>query len=293
MIFRLDPIFKHYIWGGRYLNQIYDKEEIDNIAEAWTLAVLGDDNSPIIGDEKTLKDYFTQYPDMICDGYDGKFPILVKIINAAEDLSIQNHPSGKTEFWHILSAEKGSYIYLGLKEDMTKDELEKALIEGTITNYLNKIRVSAGDCFFIKPGTIHAIGKGITLAEFQQNMNVTYRLYDFDRIGPDGKKRELHIKEAVECARLEHYAITKMYRNIEGELIRCKFFDIKRHRLYGTERKFVDEHSFHYLLIVDGEGTIRSGRETINLKEGDSIFITARHGNYIISGDVEYLLATL
>lgn len=293
MIFRLKPIYKHYIWGGRYLNDIYGEDALDNIAEAWVLAVLGDDNSPIENDTKTLKDYFKENPGIISDDYEGKFPILVKLINAQEDLSIQNHPVGKTEFWHILSAEKGSSIYLGLKEDITKEQLEEYLLNGTITNYLNKVRVSPGDCYFIKPGTIHAIGKGITLVEIQQNMNVTYRLYDYGRLDSDGNPRKLHIKEAVECARLDHYSITKMYRNIEGELIRCRFFDVKRHRLYGSEYKFVDEHSFHYILIVDGDGILVSGREKISLKEGDSIFISARHGGYSITGDVEYLLVTL
>lgn len=293
MILKLLPIYKHSLWGGRYLNDLYFQFDQENIGEAWVLSVLNEDNSPIENSSLTLKDYFLQDPTIIADRFNDKFPILVKIINADEPLSIQNHPSGKTEFWHILNAKKGSYIYLGLKETLSKEELEKYLNDGSILEHLNKVRVSPGDCYFIKPGTIHAIGEGITLVEIQQNMNVTYRLYDYNRLDSDGHKRELHIKEAVECARLEQYNINKMYRNIEGELIRCRFFDVKRHRLYGKELKVVDEKSFHYLLILDGEGSLISGKDRFTLKEGDSIFLTAKHGAYLIEGDVEYLLVTL
>ncbi len=293
MILKLLPIYKHSLWGGRYLNDLYLQFDQENIGEAWVLSVLNEDNSPIENSSLTLKDYFLQDPTIIADRFNDKFPILVKIINADEPLSIQNHPSGKTEFWHILNAKKGSYIYLGLKETLSKEELEKYLNDGSILEHLNKVRVSPGDCYFIKPGTIHAIGEGITLVEIQQNMNVTYRLYDYNRLDSDGHKRELHIKEAVECARLEQYNINKMYRNIEGELIRCRFFDVKRHRLYGKELKVVDEKSFHYLLILDGEGSLISGKDRFTLKEGDSIFLTAKHGAYLIEGDVEYLLVTL
>ena len=275
------------------MNDLYFQFDQENIGEAWVLSVLNEDNSPIENSSLTLKDYFLQDPTIIADRFNDKFPILVKIINADEPLSIQNHPSGKTEFWHILNAKKGSYIYLGLKETLSKEELEKYLNDGSILEHLNKVRVSPGDCYFIKPGTIHAIGEGITLVEIQQNMNVTYRLYDYNRLDSDGHKRELHIKEAVECARLEQYNINKMYRNIEGELIRCRFFDVKRHRLYGKELKVVDEKSFHYLLILDGEGSLISGKDRFTLKEGDSIFLTAKHGAYLIEGDVEYLLVTL
>lgn len=292
MIYRLKPIFKDYLWGGEHLSELYGLPN-RTIAESWVLSALEGDCSPVQDSDKNLLDIFQEDKEIVAQHYDGKFPLLVKLIDAKKELSIQNHPTGKTEFWHILEAEKGAFIYLGLKEDITKEQLREYLENGTIVEHLNRVRVRPGDCFIIKPGTIHAIGKGIFLAEIQQNMNVTYRLFDFNRVDADGNKRELHIEQGLEVAKLNQTVIDRMYRSIEGELIRCKFFDVKRHRIYGAEYFYADERSFQYILVINGDGTLKSGRKTYPLKETDSIFITARHGAYSISGDVEFLVVSL
>lgn len=213
-------IFKSKIWGGDALNQIKNiKPAIDQLGESWEISVVQDDvsvidNGTYIGMD--LNELIASFPlellgKKVIDLHGNQFPLLIKYINAAQDLSIQVHPDdavamkkhnsfGKTEMWYIMDALPDSRLILGFKEDSSKDAFAKAISQNTVLDLFNQIPVEEGDAFFIKPGLVHAIGAGITLAEIQQSSDITYRVYDFDRKDKDGNTRELHVKDSIEVS---------------------------------------------------------------------------------------------
>ena len=294
MIYKLKPICIERSWGGNHLSEIYNMPN-KKIAVSKILSAFGNYANEIEGSDKTIQQLFEENKEIVAKGYKkDTFPLQVKLVDdESKQFSIQNHPEGKTEFWHILEAKKDAYAYVGLKEDLTREELKQYLEDGTIVDHLNKVRVRPGDCFLIKPGTIHAIGKGVLLVEIEESKDETYRLFAFQKTEDDGSVKELHLKEGLEAARLNQYIIDRSYRNIEGELIRCRFVEVRRHIIYGSEFFYADERSFHYIVVLNGEGVLRSKRKEYPLKELDSIFITACHGSYSIEGDVEFLVITL
>ncbi|MBR0034523.1 MAG: class I mannose-6-phosphate isomerase, partial [Synergistaceae bacterium] len=213
--FRLKPVYKNYLWGGRRLIDDWGKTpESETLAESWELASHEDGDNVIIDGElqgMTLSDAVKEYPEIVAPNFQPieTFPLMVKLIDSRQPLSIQVHPfndyarrversRGKTESWYILNHEDGAYIYLGFSKNVSRHEFAEAIRNNTITELLRKVYVKDGDLFFIPAGTIHAIGPGITLAEIQENSNITYRVYDYGRVGADGKPRELHIAKALD-----------------------------------------------------------------------------------------------
>ncbi len=212
-ILKLEPAFKEYIWGGDKLIRDYHKQyDGKTLAESWELSCHMDGSSRIAEGPfqgKTLQEYIEWEGKRIlgshCAAFDN-FPVLIKFIDAREDLSIQVHPSdeyalneegqyGKTEMLYVVDCAQDAYLYYGFSREISREELRQRIQDGTILEVLNKVSVQKGDVFFIEAGTIHAIGKGIVIAEIQQNSNVTYRVYDYGRTGPDGKQRDLHIEK--------------------------------------------------------------------------------------------------
>ena len=214
-ILKLKPSCKDYLWGGHRLVDEYNIEyDGEILAEAWELSCHPDGpsmimNGPYAG--KTLQEYLDiegmEVLGTHCRRF-REFPILTKFIDARDNLSIQVHPSngfalqnegqyGKTEMWYVLDAEEGAFLYYGFKEEITREEFAQRIKENTLLEVLNAVPVKKGDVLFIESGTLHAIGKGILIAEIQQNSNVTYRVYDYGRVGKDGKKRDLHIEKAL------------------------------------------------------------------------------------------------
>ena len=209
---KLKPGVKDYIWGGTYFKKFNKGTSFDRVSECWELSVRDNDSSIIASgkDKGKLLSEVINKEDIgpVMDRFP-YFPLLIKLIDAKENLSIQVHPSddyalkyensfGKSEMWHIISADDNSGLYVGLNNDYSKEDIKKALEEGTILECLNFFKVKPGDTFVINPGTIHAIGKGVRLIEIQQNSNLTYRLYDYNRRDSNGNPRELHIKKALE-----------------------------------------------------------------------------------------------
>ena len=213
---KLTPACKDYLWGGEKLRQDYGiQSQLHPLAEAWVLSCHPDGPSvvatgPLAG--KTLPEYI-QEKGPGCLGADCEkftdFPILAKFIDAKGDLSIQVHPSneyalahehqfGKTEMWYVLDCEPGATLYYGFQHQISREEFQQRIQDNTLTEVLNAVPVEKGDLFFIPAGTLHAIRKGIVVAEIQQNSNVTYRIYDYGRVGADGKPRQLHIQQALE-----------------------------------------------------------------------------------------------
>jgi len=289
MIYKLQPILKHRIWGGKFLPKIFNIESNDTIGEAWILSCINDDNCQL-NDNQTLKDLFLKNKDIVKKGWTGDFPILIKLIDAREDLSIQVHPSIKTEFWHILN-NNPSKLFMGLNQDVSKQQIEESLKESSITSLLNNIDVKNGDSYLIKPGTIHAIGKGTVLIEIQQSADVTYRLYDYNRIDSNGKHRPLHIKESLECLDLKKLEISKHQKT--GHLIFCPYFNVYRYGINTSKEFKTDDTSFNSLTVIDGNATIKTDQQTIKLKQFETAFIPASEGKYLVEGKATIILTTL
>ena len=215
-IVKLIPECKDNIWGGMKLKEKYGKQTEKNpVAESWELS-FHKDGPTRLESGKTLQETVTE-TDLgeNCKGFPF-FPMLVKLIDAKQDLSVQVHPSdayalknensfGKTEMWYIVEAEEGAGIYLGFKQDVTQEEYEKAIENTTLTDLLNFFEVKAGDCYFIPSGTIHAIATGCLICEIQQNSNLTYRVYDYGRRDKNGNLRELHVEKALKVTDLNKY----------------------------------------------------------------------------------------
>lgn len=233
------------------------------------------------------------------------FPILVKFIDARDNLSVQVHPAngyalqhegeyGKTEMWYVLDAQPGSFLYYGFRKKISKSEFERRIKENTLLDVLNAVPVKKGDTFFIPSGTIHAIGKGILIAEIQQNSNITYRVYDYGRIDKNGKQRELNIDKAVAVTKRGPVEIQGTSR---PHLADCDYFTVDKVNLDGTMTSriegIVTESSFLSILILDGVGTISCHGDQLIYKKGDSFFIPAGSGNWRIEGKCEALLTTI
>lgn len=205
---RLVPVLKDYLWGGYKLKRMFGRDNGGRkISESWEVSVHPDGESAC-ADGGTLKAYLSEHPTAV-DPEGTPLPVLVKYIDAAQNLSVQVHPdddyarrtegdNGKTEMWYILSADEGAGIYCGFRRDTSKEEFLAKVADGTVEELLNFIPVKAGDCYLIPAGTVHAIGAGCVICEVQQSSNITYRVYDYNRRGADGKLRPLHIEKAVD-----------------------------------------------------------------------------------------------
>lgn len=283
----------------------------DKLAETWELSCHPDGPSIVANGEyagATLNEYILMEGKKVTGTKSRKydqFPLLIKFIDAKEELSIQVHPNdafalenegqyGKTEMWYIVDCEEGASLYYGFSKEISREEFVKRIEDKTLLEVLNKVEVQKGDVLFIEPGTIHAIGKGNLIAEIQQNSNVTYRVYDYGRKGPDGRERDLHIEKALQVTN----RIPIMRRkSFEPHIVSCDYFKVDKIVLDGQLMKRmlgeIDNSSFASLLVLDGRGEVRSGMERMAVKKGDSIFITANTGEYELEGNFEALLTTV
>ena len=316
--FLLKPTGKEYLWGGTRLNDEFAKGiGLNPLAETWECSTHPDGPSTVASGTfagQTLAEVLDAHPEFLGSRHpDGKFPLLIKFIDAKKDLSVQVHPdddyarthengqNGKSEMWYVLDAQKGAKLVYGLQHDCTEQELRQAIADGTLMNHLQQVPIRKDDLFFIRAGTIHAIGAGALVAEIQENSNLTYRLYDYDRVGKDGQKRELHIDKALQVANLQSSAeprqplrVLKYRQGVASELLtRCKYFEVYRMLVNSERRQQVhyraDEVSFRVLLCVDGCGTIRFDGGEITFYKGDCIFVPANSAVLTIHGQAQFL----
>ena len=296
---KLKPAVKDYIWGGNYFQKFNKGLGLARVSECWELSVRDIDSSIIASgpnEGKALNEVLTKEdigPVMDRFPY---FPLLIKLIDAKENLSVQVHPSdeyalknyhsfGKTEMWYILEAKEGAGIYLGFNKDTTKEEVEQRIKENTLVEILNFIPVKPGDCYFVKSGTVHAIGGGITLFEVQQNSALTFRLYDWGKLGMDGKPRELHIEQSLNVLNFKKFEPTRFTRPLLGE---CDYFSTSEHFVSEKSKIVANMGSFISLTFVEGNGKLND----ITYKKGDTFFIP--HGKSAeIDGSGKYLLTTI
>lgn len=293
---KFHPILKKKIWGGERL-AYKSKEHDESIGESWEISAV-EDNISVVSNgilaDNDLQELIEVYMgdlvgDHIYEKFGVEFPLLIKYIDANDDLSIQVHPDdetakerhnayGKTEMWYIVDAAGGAGIYYGFKRDTSKEEFLKYLEEGKVEELLNFIPVKKGESYFIPAGTVHAIGAGCLICEIQQNSNLTYRVYDYNRRGADGKLRELHVDKAVKVMNFKKYAPVSFAsgnKKDEKTLAECKYFRVREVELSG-EKEFYDENSFTALTVVSGSGKICGGGYAGEFSKGDSFFVSCK-----------------
>ena len=312
-IYRFVPLFKETIWGG---NRILPFKGLPSdsrqIGESWEVSgVQGQESVVADGPDagKTLGELCAAYGAALmgtanAGRYGTSFPLLIKFIDAASPLSVQVHPddeyarrvendNGKTEMWYILGADEGAGIYCGFKRDTDKEEFLAKVKDGTVEELLNFIPVKEGDCFLIEAGTVHAIGAGCVICEVQQSSNVTYRVYDYNRRGADGKLRPLHVEKAVDVINFkafEDHTNTGTFANAPGGKVRrltgCKYFECRKLDLDGT---YAEENktSFTAINVLKGEGKA-DGKP---FKAGDSFFVPCGE-KFTLEGKAEIVLTT-
>jgi len=297
---KMTPVFKDYLWGGNKLKDRYAKQSpYEKTAESWEIASHKNGESTFEG--KTISELTAVYKekllgDKIYKGDDTKFPLLIKFIDAKDNLSIQVHPDdkyanenengelGKTEMWYVLDAEPGASLIYGFKQDITKELFEKSINENTLLDYVNSVECKKGDCFFIPAGMLHAIGKGLLIAEIQQNSDTTYRVYDYNRKDANGNTRPLHVEKAIEVTNLNK---TDVYDNQtdNGILVKCDYFTTEKITLAGNTSYEVDKKRFETLVICEGNVNING----IDCVEGESLLVPAYTGTLEMSGNAVIL----
>ena len=278
-VVKLKPSIKSYIWGGNYFKQ-FDKGEVEPLSELWELSIRGEDSCYIASgkDEGKRLDQIITNEDV---GPISKqvpyFPLLIKLIDAKDNLSVQVHPSddyalkkyqsfGKNEMWHIIASDPGCGLYVGFNKDYSKEEIKEKLENGDILSTLNFFEVKPGDTFMIKAGTIHAIGKGVRLIEIQQNSDLTFRLYDYLRKDKNGNYRPLHIQEGLEVINYHKY---ELENNKSSVLADNKYFHVERKEFDGELELSANKNSFISFTFLSGEGLV----DDIPYRIYDSFFL--------------------
>lgn len=315
---KLTPCYKEYLWGGTKLKKEFGKVDApEKTAESWELAYHTAGKSVIADGKyrgKTLNDLakldHLAYWGRKCA--DTVFPIMVKMIDAQQDLSIQVHPSdetalrelgeqGKAEMWYIVDCEPRASIYFGFSKKITREEFFEHAFNGTICEVLNKVPVAKGDVFYMLPGTIHAIGAGIVIAEIQQNSNTTFRIYDFGRKDAHGNLRELHLDRAADVinfnpivprdCRVNNSAV---FDGFSMKLMfSCKHFKSHCLNISKQARLYCDGETFQHLLCVEGQAVIRVNEMEYPMQKGDSYFMPAALGLYEVIGKCCVLISRI
>ena len=342
---KFKPVYKDYLWGGRNLEKLGKVLPEGIVAESWEVSCHPDGISVIANGEfegMSFPDYIDkfQYSVMGTDiGWNpnNRFPLLIKLIDANDKLSVQVHPdddyaalheedkSGKTEMWYVISAKPGAKLVYGLKPGTTKEMFVNALENNNIEEYLNYIEVSDGDVIDLPAGVVHAVGEGILIAEVQQNSNNTYRVYDYNRVDKNGNKRPLHVQKALDVIDFSSLKTKQekttgtLIRNDDNctvlQLVKNKYFSVELYDIHGKIEEVADGSRFYVYLFIKGEGSIYYGIKSfsnnsinkhghvnaisnikqncddmnmikMDIKAGESLFIPASMGKYVISGNI-------
>lgn len=320
--FLLRPVGKDYLWGGERLKTAYHKQiDLTPLAETWECSTHPDgcsivDSGAAAG--KPLRAVLQEHPEYlgIYANSKGELPILIKLIDAKKDLSVQVHPddayakqyengqNGKTEMWYVLEAEPDASLVYGFRHTMTPERLRQSLSEGTLEADLQSVPVSKNDAFLIPAGTVHAIGAGILLAEIQQSSNLTYRLYDYNRTDAQGNKRPLHIEKAVATVDYQQKPLLEQNRTVEQKdgyteelLCACPYFQVFRLHLQAATPAVAaavsTTNAFAVLLCISGSGTMTAETgETLAFQKGQCVFVPADTTVKELSGTADLLWIT-
>ena len=300
---KLKSVYQEYIWGGSKIHELLHKDTgtLPRVAESWEVSTHPAGKSIVENGAfrgKTLNEYF----DQIGWGTAGRYaarnhqrPILIKYIDAKENLSIQVHPNdkyarkhegdnGKNEMWFVLAADEGAFIYLGFSRDVTKEEIKRRIADNTLEEVLNRVEVKPNEAFYIPAGTVHAIGAGCLICEVQQTSNVTYRIYDYGRTDENGKPRELHVKKALdvldyrrtEIADLKRRDTMSMERYIDGMFGRNGKCTLLKYEAEGDLTILLPVSHLTFALVIDGSGKLYAGDSEEAFERGDTWMIHGR-----------------
>lgn len=314
-LFKFKPLLKQTIWGGNKIVAFkHIQSDLENVGESWEVSGVPGDESVVANGEykgKTLNEVLAEMKQKLVGEenykrFGDRFPLLIKFIDARQDLSIQVHPDdetahrqgkamGKTEMWYVMDSDEDASLKVGLKKKITPEEYARMVEDDTICDALGNYKVKSGDCFFIPAGRIHAICSGSFIAEIQQTSDVTYRIYDYKRKDKNGNYRQLHTKEAAEAI---DYTVLDDYRteytpvkNEATQLVSCPLFTTAVYDL--TEPMTLDYSeldSFVILIALKGEGSILTASgETFTFREGESILLPATTETVKVEGNIKFL----
>jgi len=313
-----EPLYKDYIWGGRNLEKLGKKLPDGIVAESWEISCHQDGMSIVANGiykgqtlEKLVSDYGEKFLGTLTVArFDKRFPLLLKLIDANEWLSVQVHPDdeyaqkhendfGKTEMWYVLDAEPNATIIYGLTRKMSREEFKNIIDRGKISDVLKSVPVQKGDVIYIPAGTVHAAGKGILIVEVQQNSNATYRLYDYDRKNPDGTRRPLHIDKALDTINFDAVCHTGKFNGLayskDGLDIRVivadPHFCAEIIEVKETAQLNSDERTFTAYTFMEGEAELSWENGKMKVKEGTSVLVPANLGKYSFTGSIKAVRA--
>ncbi len=308
---KFEPIYKEKIWGGDKLKKVLGKDipEGKKIGESWEISDHFEDTGIVANGDlkgKTLHELLIEYKEKLVGldarrEYFEKFPLLIKFIDASDKLSVQVHPDnkyaeehekgewGKTEMWYVVHAEQDAGLIAGFEKEITKEEFMERVKENKLDDVLHRIDVKTGDVLFIPAGRIHAMLRGVLINEIQQNSDLTYRIYDWGRVGFDGKPRPLHIEKAIDVINfndikpeLEKVSYLLSGKNKIYTLVKCEFFTTEKLELEEPITAETAMRSFNILCIITGNGKIRTLHSEVEYNKGESILIPAEVTPYKI-----------
>jgi mannose-6-phosphate isomerase len=309
---QFEPILKERIWGGEKLKTVLNKPITSKITgESWELSTVEGDVSTVANGElkgKSLMDLINETPDEILgtrvyERFGKQFPLLFKYLDAREDLSIQVHPNdklakerhnsfGKTEMWYVMQADADSRIIVGFKENSSKEEYLKHLHDNTLVSILDDVKAKAGDVFFLETGTVHAIGAGLVVAEIQQTSDITYRLYDFDRVDAQGNKRELHVDLALDAINYNKVDTQKKYdskANTSNKVVDCPYFTTNFIPLEDKVQVSKSGETFTVYMCIEGSFEIEYDGFKHTYIKGDTVLVPAAINAFVLSGKASIL----
>ena len=309
---QFEPILKERIWGGIKLKTLLDKSINSNITgESWEISTVQNEVSIVANGSlkgKSLVDLISDYPEAILgksvyNKFGKQFPLLFKYIDAREDLSIQVHPNdvlakknhnsfGKTEMWFVIQADEDSRLIIGFKEDSSPESYLEKLNNKSLLDILDTKIVNPGDAFMLDTGTIHAIGAGIVIAEIQQTSDITYRVFDFDRVDVNGKRRELHNDLALEALNYKKTAVQRYYdksKNISNNVVNCDYFTTNFIPLEGQINIRKTDDCFTVYMCVEGDFVLNANNQLYSYKKGDTVLLPAQLTNFELSGKASIL----
>ena len=309
---KFEPVYKRRIWGGKKLKEVFGKElpAGEKIGESWELADLPEDKSVVVNGEfagMNIREAIEKYPVEITGdaNFPAPFPLLIKILDAEDVLSVQVHPDPdtckrtgrgepKTECWYIISAAPGAVIYKGLRDGVTKEQFARAIEDGTVADTLVKVPVAVGECHFLPAGTAHAIGEGLLIAEIQTPSDTTYRVFDWNRIDDAGNARDLHIEQALESIHFDQSSEDLPVTTI-GRLVDCEYFKIDKGHQGKNCEVLLSPCEMKTMIFLSGLGTILgTDVEPVEFGAGDCILIPAAYEGVVrFADDTQYLTVTL
>lgn len=308
MTLMIQPVFKERIWGGGHLKEFGYEIPNDKTGECWGISAHENGPNMIVNGEhegKTLKELWEENTGLFGVQTTDKFPLLTKILDANDELSVQVHPDdayaqvhengelGKTECWYIIDCDEDAEIIYG-HNAKDKAELENMIHEGKWNQLFNSIKVKPGDFFYVPSGTVHAIGKGIRILETQQNSDTTYRIYDYDRTDKDGHKRELHIEQSIDVISFNkdnsgtEAEVTEVQGNVIRTYISNSFFTVKQ-LLIEDHYEYTKQQDYTLMSVLSGEGTLTADGQVYTIRKGDHFILTTEDKEIKLQGKLDII----